>query len=161
MGSERDQRDGLVEDSGATPGSATRLRVALPSKAGDSYPSLAAAYLCAAGHDRSLQLVARRLVREPRTFETRWLEHCARCAELGQEDSDYVLMIQRSASPLLGSLSAGRLDQAELHARELFSDLRELSFGAGSVLRVIGAFEQATVQLAGGWSGGGVGGGYS
>jgi DNA-binding NtrC family response regulator len=95
-------------------------------------------------HEPALRRLGRRLsLLRDSAFLHSWLEQCARSATLVKEHADYPLPIQRGSAPLLDSLASGRLELAELHAGELFADLRDLPLSIGSVLNVIVAFEEA------------------
>src|SRR5437867_2171212 len=125
MGVELTRSEEACEDD-LDHGSATRLRAA-PAEgpfAGRESQSLATALL--EPHERELRTLARRLVfSRGASFVSSWLEHCARSGHLAEESSDYPEPIRRAAGPLLDSLGNGRLELAELHACELFTDLRE------------------------------------
>jgi DNA-binding NtrC family response regulator len=141
-----DDESGAELDSGS--GSRTRIRAvtaATPTSEHDDGTNLITALLAA--QQQELRHLARRLkfARE-KSFAASWLESCAASPHLAREDGAYALPIQRAATPLLESLETSRLPLTELHASELFSDLRELSLTVASVLDVINSFECAATQ---------------
>jgi DNA-binding NtrC family response regulator len=95
---------------------------------------------------RELELLARHWRADLRGLERAWLERCAERAELDEEDPAYVAAVTRNAKPLFDTLGAGRADLAELHAAELFHDLRALGFAISATLLVIDCLHAALAE---------------
>jgi DNA-binding NtrC family response regulator len=98
---------------------------------------------------RTLPLLARRLCREPAQALEGWRARCRACAELGEEDASYLEALERVAAPLVQALSDGRPELAELHAVELFQELRSLGLQTAATLQVIDCLHAACVELLG------------
>jgi len=92
---------------------------------------------------RELEFQARHWRGNSHDLSRAWLSACEAQAELGEEDPAYLPALARNAKPLVDALAAGRPDRAELHATELFQNLRALGFPIAATLLVIDCLHAA------------------
>jgi DNA-binding NtrC family response regulator len=93
--------------------------------------------------------LARRVRCDLRRLEASWLARCATKAEIREEDPGYAHALSRSFTPLVEALAARRLAHAELHALELFHDLRDLGVSTPSTLLVVDCLHAELVKTSG------------
>jgi transcriptional regulator with GAF, ATPase, and Fis domain len=102
---------------------------------------------CSTSSSRGIELLARRSCRDvPRTLAG-WQARCHSSAELAEEDLAYAEALGRTLAPLLQALSEGRRDVAELHALELFQELRLLGLLMAATLQVIDCLHATLCEL--------------